>query len=195
VLRKDGPIKASGHWGDIYDREYTVEHWMSGWLPARRVFILPAAIRSLAPDTERPSSVTDRVLTSRQIADVQEMAMQTGERVPTFNCSMDVVCASHERLRAERDLLDRAASHLSATLAEYVGIKRERDLLRAALAKLEYEDLSQGCNEEGEDYMTCTRCDVQEWGSVDVHEPGDVRHDGECPYAALAAVDAFDKEG
>ena len=79
-------------------------------------------------------------------------------------------------------------------IPELERLRAERDLLRAALAKLEYEDLSQGCNEEGEDYMTCTRCDVQEWGSVDVHEPGDVRHDGECPYAALAAVDAFDKE-
>jgi len=136
--------------------------------------------------------VTDRVLTPEMEARIRVLAPLAAELVPMLNArspgkliieglsrgdtealfgvraGMPAFIAEVDRLRAERDRLDRAASHLSATLAEYVGIKRERDLLRA---------------------------EVSAWRAWADARGIEIAETWRAVVTAEAAVDAFDKEG
>ncbi len=52
----------------------------------------------------------------------------------------------------------------------------------AALRTLRDDDATAGCNELGEDFVFCGRCDGHGWGS----DKADIEHRKDCPYAALS---------
>lgn len=60
--------------------------------------------------------------------------------------------------------------------AEHAALVEDHARLKAALSNLEREDLEERAADDGDEFVECSRCGAQEWGTIDVYDIGDAAH-------------------